>query len=50
VLRLYDDELLWLRLSEAGLENVHRHFSFDAARETLQRVLPGKPGLHRPAF
>lgn len=49
VLRLYDDELLWLRLSEAGLENVHRHFSFEAARETLQRVLPNTPDLPPPA-
>jgi glycosyltransferase involved in cell wall biosynthesis len=40
VLRLYDDASLWLRLSDAGLDNVRRHFSFDAARAVLQRVLP----------
>ncbi|SHM49322.1 glycosyltransferase [Rhodanobacter sp. OK091] len=39
VLRLYDDEALWLRLSEAGLDNVRQYFSFDAARAVLQRVL-----------
>jgi GT2 family glycosyltransferase/glycosyltransferase involved in cell wall biosynthesis len=39
VLRLHEDEALWLRLSEAGLENVHQHFSFETARRTLQRLL-----------
>jgi GT2 family glycosyltransferase len=39
VLRLYDDEALWMRLSEAGLANVQRHFSFDAARRALDRAL-----------
>jgi len=39
VLRVYDDETLWLRLSERGLDNVREHFSFDAARATLQRAL-----------
>jgi len=39
VLRLYDDEALWLRLSEGGLDNVRQHFSFDAARAVLRRVL-----------
>jgi GT2 family glycosyltransferase len=40
VLRLYDDASLLLRLSDACLDNVRRHFSFDAARAVLQRVLP----------
>jgi GT2 family glycosyltransferase/glycosyltransferase involved in cell wall biosynthesis len=40
VLRLYDDEMLWNRLSDGGLENVRQHFSFEAARSTLRRVLP----------
>ena len=40
VLRLYDDEALWTRLSRHGLDNVREHFSFDAARETLLRALP----------
>ncbi|KRE99953.1 hypothetical protein ASG87_13260 [Frateuria sp. Soil773] len=39
VLRLHEDEELWLRLSEGGLDNVRRHFSFDAARAVLRRVL-----------
>ena len=39
VLRLHDDEALWMRLSEAGLDNVRRHFSFDAARQALDRAL-----------
>jgi Predicted glycosyltransferases len=40
VLRLHEDEALWLRLSDGGLANVREHFSFDAAREALRRVLP----------
>lgn len=39
VVRLYRDEALWGRLSEAGLANVTRHFSFAAARAVLRRVL-----------
>ncbi|WP_266183435.1 glycosyltransferase [Dyella humicola] len=39
ILRLYDDEALWYRLSDAGLDNVRKYFSFEAARLTLQRVL-----------
>lgn len=39
VVRLHKDEELWLRLSDAGLENVRRYFSFEAARDTLIRVL-----------
>lgn len=38
VLRLYDDEALWETLSKNGLDNVARHFSPDAARETVGRV------------
>ena len=40
VLRLYDDPSLWLRLSDAGLDNMRRYFSFDVARAALQRALP----------
>lgn len=40
ILRLYDDPGLWLRLSEAGLDNIRKHFSFDKARETLRQALP----------
>jgi GT2 family glycosyltransferase/glycosyltransferase involved in cell wall biosynthesis len=39
VVRLHRDEVLWERLSRAGLSNVARHFSFDAARAALARVL-----------
>ncbi|WP_426662740.1 glycosyltransferase [Rhodanobacter aciditrophus] len=40
VLRLHHNEALWLQLSEASLDNVRRHFSFEAARAALLRVLP----------
>lgn len=38
VVRLYGDEELWSRLSRNGLENVARHFSMDAARETVRNI------------
>ncbi|MBD8881301.1 glycosyltransferase [Rhodanobacter sp. 7MK24] len=40
VLRLYEDETLWNRLSNAGLLNVQQYFSFEAARKTLLHMLP----------
>ncbi len=39
IVRAYNDEALWTRLSAAGLENVQQHFSVDAARQALQQVL-----------
>jgi glycosyltransferase involved in cell wall biosynthesis len=39
VVRAYRDEALWNRLSEHGLENVRRYFSFDAARAALRRIV-----------
>jgi glycosyltransferase involved in cell wall biosynthesis len=39
VLRLYDDRELWEMLARHGIENIERHFSFDAARDALRRVL-----------
>ena len=39
VLRLYEDQLLWKTLARHGIENIERHFSFDAARRALRRVL-----------
>jgi len=39
VIRVYGDEALWNRLSANGLDNVGRHFSFDAARDAVQRIL-----------
>jgi len=38
--RAYDDATLWTTLSDRGLANVHQHFSFDAARAALARILP----------
>jgi hypothetical protein len=31
---------LWTKLSDNGLANVREHFSFDAARAALARILP----------
>ncbi len=39
LIEAYRDETLWMQLSDNGLANVERHFSFDAARLALQRVL-----------
>lgn len=39
VVRLHADEALWTALSMHGRENVARHFSLDAARGTVRRVL-----------
>lgn len=41
IIRVYDDETLWRQLSDAGLDNVRQHFSFEAARQALERVLTG---------
>jgi glycosyltransferase involved in cell wall biosynthesis len=35
----YQDEALWLRLSEGGLENVREHFSVSRARDALRLAL-----------
>jgi len=44
ILRLYDDEALWLSLSDAGLANISRCFSFDVAARQLADILAeGKP-------
>lgn len=39
IVRLHGDQALWERLARGGLANVARHFSMDAARETVRRVL-----------
>lgn len=39
VVRVHGDATLWKMLSDNGLANVQRHFSFDAARAALRRVL-----------
>jgi GT2 family glycosyltransferase/glycosyltransferase involved in cell wall biosynthesis len=41
VLRAYRDEALWKQLSENGLANVTRHFSFEAARGQVRSLLDG---------
>jgi GT2 family glycosyltransferase len=41
IVRLYGDEALWTRLRDAGLRNVERHFSFEAGRDVVRRVLLG---------
>jgi glycosyltransferase involved in cell wall biosynthesis len=38
IARLYRDESLWNRLSQAGIANVRRHFSPEAAAEPIGRV------------
>ncbi len=40
VVRLYRDPRLWQRLAEGGRANVMKHFSFEAARSVLRKVLP----------
>ena len=39
VVRLYNDEALWNKLSTNGLANVEKFFSIDTARRNLQTVL-----------
>ncbi|RFF29099.1 glycosyltransferase [Wenzhouxiangella sediminis] len=39
VVRAYEDEALWLKLSDGGLANVEKHFSFDAARRAITELL-----------
>ena len=43
IVRLYEDEGLWTRLRDNALVNVEKHFSLDAGREVVRRVLLGKP-------
>lgn len=38
VVRLYNDEVLWNKLSANGLSNVDKYFSKDIARETLENI------------
>jgi glycosyltransferase involved in cell wall biosynthesis len=37
--RVYHDETLWIRLSDAGIDNVRRHFSTERARDSLRLAL-----------
>jgi glycosyltransferase involved in cell wall biosynthesis len=43
VWRVYHDEQLWTRLSDASIANVRQYFSPDVALDTLRRVLPAGP-------
>jgi GT2 family glycosyltransferase/glycosyltransferase involved in cell wall biosynthesis len=38
IVRAYNDEALWRTLSDNGLQNVRRHFSFEAARDAVRRM------------
>ncbi|HVI24711.1 MAG TPA: glycosyltransferase [Xanthomonadaceae bacterium] len=38
IVRLHGDEALWTRLAANGLANIARHFSLDAARDTVRRL------------
>ena len=42
VVRLHEDPALWAMLSRNGLDNVARHFSLDAARDTVRQVFFAK--------
>lgn len=42
VLRAYRDESLWVQLSDNGLANVTRHFSFESARGAVRRLIDCK--------
>ena len=48
IVRLHDDESLWNRLAAGGRENVARHFSAEAARPTLARLIAAA-AARRPA-
>ncbi len=38
VIALYNDEVLWKRLSANGLDNVRAHFSFEVAEKAIHRI------------
>ncbi|WP_250064239.1 glycosyltransferase family 4 protein [Stenotrophomonas mori] len=44
VVRLDRDDTLWQRLSDAGRENIRRHFSAENAAQVLAGVFPSRPG------
>ena len=48
IARLYRDEALWNRISAAGLENVRRHFSPDAARLAIEETLSVRTTRRNP--
>ena len=38
VARVYEDDDLWQSLSQAGLENIAKHFSFSVAQDALEKL------------
>lgn len=40
-LSIYRDKAKWLRISDAGLENIRAHFSIEKAQQTLQKIFTG---------
>src|SRR3546814_17211360 len=49
VVRLHEDEALWTTLSRNGLDNVARHFSLDAERDTGRREFSAPRGRRNAA-
>ncbi len=51
IVQLYNDELLWRKLSAGGVENIRRHFSRDVARGALTRLIAraGGNGISKAA-
>jgi glycosyltransferase involved in cell wall biosynthesis len=43
IVRIYQDEQLWNRISINGLENVRKYFSIDTARRSLEELLRTLP-------
>lgn len=41
IVRAYNDETLWSTLSDGGLENVERYFSYNAARRAIGDLVKG---------
>jgi GT2 family glycosyltransferase len=39
IVRAYNDEALWTKLSDGGLANVEQHFSYDAARRAIVELM-----------
>jgi GT2 family glycosyltransferase/glycosyltransferase involved in cell wall biosynthesis len=39
IVRVYNDEALWRRLSAGGRDNIRKHFSRDVARSTITRLI-----------
>ena len=39
VIRLYQDEKLWHKISDAAIENVESHFSVTAASQSIEKLV-----------